>query len=371
MKVLAMLCGALIVACGSTRPEGSAGQASLRAADGIVRSAPAAWGVPRFAGRPGTADETALAQAVERLLRNGSFGDGVRKGWFPALTQGDGTDLQEPAALRVLAEESHAGKSADEVARDLANPNTPLATLRFKNQLRLFEGDLANADDQTSYTLLFQPILPFALGTNSGGGSAVFFFRPAIPLLVDQPVFNASSGSFEGKTGLGDIAFDVAYGVTEKNGLLWAAGMYGIAPTASSSQLGSGFLSLGPEALLARYEKWGVYGIQPSHVWNVTGWGDGYVSTTQVQLFFVVLPGHGWSVGTQPISSYNWRTSEWTAPLNLYVSKTVVLGATPWKLDVEVNWYFQSPDAIGPQWMIGINIAPVVKNFIAAWIKGH
>ncbi len=54
-------------------------------------------------------------------------------------------------------------KSAEEVARDLANPNTPLASLTFKLQFRTYEGDLPNADDQNGTTLLFQPTLPFPL----------------------------------------------------------------------------------------------------------------------------------------------------------------------------------------------------------------
>lgn len=48
-------------------------------------------------------------------------------------------------------------KSADEVARELANPNASLAKLTFKNQFRWYTGDLPHADDQFNYTLLFQP----------------------------------------------------------------------------------------------------------------------------------------------------------------------------------------------------------------------
>ena len=36
--------------------------------------------------------------------------------------------------------------SASEIAKELSNPNTALASLTFKNQFRLFEGDLPHAD---------------------------------------------------------------------------------------------------------------------------------------------------------------------------------------------------------------------------------
>ena len=46
-------------------------------------------------------------------------------------------------------------KTTEEIAQELANPNTPLATLNFKLQFRQFKGDLADADNQDGTTLLF------------------------------------------------------------------------------------------------------------------------------------------------------------------------------------------------------------------------
>ena len=46
------------------------------------------------------------------------------------------------------------------------------------------------------------------------------------PLLVDQPVPSSKNGKFDvdSVTAIGDIDYDVMYGVTEKDGLLWAWG---------------------------------------------------------------------------------------------------------------------------------------------------
>ena len=198
------------------------------------------------------------------------------------------------------------GASADEIARELANPNNSLASLTVKNQLRWYNGDLPGADDQFNYTLLFQPVFPFTMPDHANGGKANLFVRPGIPILVNQPVFNAANGTFDSASGLGDIGFDIVYGVTEPNGLLWAVGMVGSLPTATDSRFGSGQLRLGPEGLLAKFEKWGLYGVFPSHLWNVTGWRDGYYANTQIQPVIKVLPGGGWSVGTAPIMNYDW-----------------------------------------------------------------
>jgi len=267
--------------------------------------------------------------------------------------------------------EGHEGKSADEIAKELANPNNSLASLTFKNQYRWYTGDLPGADDQDNYTLLFQPVFPFTLSPTASGGKANLFVRPAFPILFEQPVpvLGSSGLDYDDVSALGDIGFDIGYGVTEKTGLLWAFGMVGTLPTATDSAVAGKQLRLGPEALIAKFYKWGLWGLFPSHQWDVSGWDDTTYSTSQLQLFLKFLPGGGWSVGTTPIMNYNWESEEWTVPLNLAVSKTVMFGSTPVKLEVEINYYVDQPDSFGPEWMIGFNITPVVTNFIDKWIR--
>jgi hypothetical protein len=270
------------------------------------------------------------------------------------------------------AQEAHEGKSADEIAKELANPNSSLASLKFRNQWREYTGDLPGANNQNNYTMVFQPVFPFPLGTTESGGKANFYVRPAIPLVVQQPVPTLGSSGIEYNktTALADIGFDTAYGVSEKNGLLWALGMAGTLPTATDSSVAGKQLRLGPEVLLAKSEKWGIWGVFPNHQWNVAGWGaNPSYSTTTVQPILVFLPGGGWKVGTEPIMSYDWKTSKWTAPLQLIVGKTVKIGDTPVGIDFEMNYYVSQPDAFGPKWMFALNITPVVPNFINNWIR--
>jgi hypothetical protein len=272
-------------------------------------------------------------------------------------------------ATPVLAEEK---KSADEIAKELANPNASVAKLEFQNQFFWYTGDLPDADDQSNYTLLFQPVFPFTLEPTASGGKANLFFRPAIPFMVDQPVPASKNGAFdyEEVSALGDIVFDTMYGVTEKNGFLWALGGLGTLPTATDSDVAGGQFRFGPELLLAKFEKWGIIGIFPGHQWDVAGWNDDYYSATKSQFFLMALPGDGWSIGTKPTLFYDWKSEDWTIPLHFAVGKTVIFDKMPVKFEVEINYYVEQPDAFGPEWLVSFNITPVVDNFIENWIKG-
>lgn len=281
-----------------------------------------------------------------------------------AVAASDGLALKTTMPTAADADTEGTVHSADDVARDLANPNSSLATLTFKNQYRWYTGDLPDADGQDNFTMIFQPVFPLALPKDGSGDNSTIFIRPGIPLVFNQPVPGEKNGTFdwEGVSALGDIGFDLAYGVSKKNGFLWALGMVGTLPTATDEDVGGKQLRLGPEVLLAKFEKWGLYGIFPSHQWNVSGWSDESFSTTQFQPVLTFILGDGWTAGSSPIGFYNWESSEWTIPINLNASKTVMLGKTPWKFQLEANYYVEQPDAFGPQWMIGFNISPVVNN---------
>jgi hypothetical protein len=274
------------------------------------------------------------------------------------VTDGRTTATDEPR--NIGKEGGAATPSAAEIAAELSNPNSSVATMTFKNQFRWFEGDLPDADGQSSYTILFQPGLPFML--ESG---AKIIWRPAIPIFIDQPVFDPVTGGFEGEKGLGDIAFDLAYAPKTEPGRMLAYGLITSLPTATND-LGTDQFTLGPELLIGKITPKYVLGLFPNHQWDIGGAGDLDISLTSIQAFFTYLPGGGWSVGSAPIMSYDWERKQWTVPLQVNVGKTEVLNGRPWKLSVEVNYYVEKADSFGPEWMISLNVAPVVKNALAS-----
>ena len=278
---------------------------------------------------------------------------------FTVRQQGEPLVLDSAAAVQGGA----AAPSADEVAKSLANPNTPLATLTLKLQYRAFDGDLPGAGDESGTSMLFQPAFPFSLDNG-----ATVFFRPAFPIQLDQPVYEGTGDDYDSVSGLGDIAFDLAYGRTNKEtGLLWAAGMIASMPTATEDELGFDRWTAGPEFLIGKLSPKGVIGALTTYQTDFAGSGDLDVSSFTVNAIAIFLPGGGWNVGSVPIIVFDEENDQWTVPLNAQVGKTVILGGRPWKMGVEFNYYVEQADAFGPEWMIGFNIGPVVKNVFANW----
>jgi hypothetical protein len=246
--------------------------------------------------------------------------------------------------------------SANEVALKLANPNTALASLTFKFQLREFEGT-ALPESKSGSGIIFQPVLPFPLDNGDS-----IMFRPAFPLQTNQPLPGGGSES-----GLGDIGFDLMYSLKPKNGIVMGFGGFAILPTATEDALGLDTFALGPEYLYASLSKKIVYGGLINHAWDVGGSSDNDFSLTTLTAFYVYLPGGGWNVGTAPIMSYDHEANQANIPLNLTIGKTVIWGGRPWKLGVEFNYFVEKSDQFAQEWFIGINITPVVSNVLADW----
>ncbi len=269
----------------------------------------------------------------------------------------------------VAAESSTPSK--EEIAKELANPNTALASMKFQTQYFSFDGDLPLADDQDMVKLFFQPTLPFPLEN----GKTVWV-RPGVPYVFDQPIYDISSRRLGSKSGLGDITLDVQYGTTLENGFLWSLGFSALFPTAHD-KLGSEVWALGPGFQLGLITENSVLGIFANHQWDIAGDAessperpylrrdDADISLTAIQLFATFLPGNAWNVGSMPIITYNHESEAWTVPLHLTVGKTFIINGRPWKLSLDLNYYVERPDAIAPEWMVGFNIAPVVENVFA------
>jgi len=256
-----------------------------------------------------------------------------------------------------------AAATAEEIAAELANPNTVLGTLNTNFDYKTFQGTTPNANDQNSLVISFQPSLPYPLGEGKN-----FFIRPLIPLIVKQPVLSVSSntGFEDAEFELGDIGFDAAYGQTFKTDSganVFLGGIAGSIPTATSDQVGSDQWTLGPELGAFMVRKWGVAGFVVSHQWDVAGEDSFDTNLTSGQYVYVVSAGGGWQITGTPTWSYNHEAASedaLTLPLGIGVAKTAIIDGRPWKFSVQYWNYVSAPDNFGPEHQIRFTVGPVV-----------
>ena len=254
------------------------------------------------------------------------------------------------------AEEGQAN-SVDEIAKELANPNTVLGTLNFNLDYKTFKGDLPGASEQSAFSLTFQPVLPYPVSK-----SVNFYLRPAVPIIIKQDV--PVSGGFDDKgVELGDISFDAALGKSLPGGYVVVGGIVGTFPTATDDALGLDQWLLGPEVALAKIFKWGVLGALVTHQWDIAGEDSYSTSITGGQYFYVYNLSNGWQISSSPTWSYNHKADSgqgWTFPVGFGVSKTSILGGRPWKFGLKYWQYVKQADVFGPDWQVRFTLTPVV-----------
>jgi hypothetical protein len=252
-----------------------------------------------------------------------------------------------------IASAQEAGRqNADEVARKLSNPAAANWSMTSNFDFILHGGSVGSASDQTSFSYLFQPALPKKLSSGAN-----ILFRPAIPIFISQ-TFPGSNG-FSTESGLGDIAFDLAYGKTNpESGILYFVGMVGTIPTNTVDLVK--LWSFGPELALGLIKKWGVVGALMSQQWDVDNAPEKR-NILSGQYFYAFSLGGGWQLAAGPTYSYNWESEQLTLPIGTGIAKTIFLGSTPLKLSTQVWYFVEKPDAFGSDFQFRLSIAPVIS----------
>ncbi len=279
---------------------------------------------------------------------------------FPETVTRNGYDPVSQNATGIGSDDVGASQqsSTDDISKQLANPNGVLSTLNLKYTRTNFQGSLPGASDQSSNTLLFQPVLPFPMNSTDN-----LFIRPAIAYVWDQPVFNTATNSFDTVSGWADVGFDIAYGRTiplDSGQLIVVGGLQGTIPT--YSDVSGEQWRLGPEAAVFYIAEKGYLGAFPQHQWDIDG--DYDYSRTVLELQAGLFLKNSWTVYTDSKFAYDWETEDWTLPLNLSVRKVVKFGNTPVKIDVGIDYYLDQNDQFGQDWALNVSFAPVVSNFI-------
>ncbi|WP_292279375.1 transporter [Mesorhizobium sp.] len=243
-------------------------------------------------------------------------------------------------AMAVLSVSPAVSQDTDDLAKKLANPVANMVSVPIQSNFDFGAG--ANGHG-FAYTANIQPVIPISLNDDW-----LILSRTVIP--IGYRDYSPGGDVF----GLGDInaSLFLSPKAPNPNGIIWGIGPVFLLPTATDDFLGTGKFGLGPTGVLAKQTGPWTIGVLGNHIWSVAGDHDrADISQTFVQPFVSYGLGHGRTLSLNTEASYDWKSDQWTVPINLGISQVFKLGDQAMSIQVGAKYYAEAPQG-APQWGI-------------------
>ncbi len=239
----------------------------------------------------------------------------------------------------VLSGEVPAQSGDAGLAQELANPLADLVTVPIQMNL---DREIGPTDDGVKLATNVQPVIPFDTHPDWN-----LITRTIVPVIYQDDIFPGAGSQF----GLGDINMSLFFSpkVPGPGGLTWGVGPVFLFPTATDSLLGGDKWSAGPAGVvLTTLGPW-TLGVLANHVWSFAGDDKRQdISNTFAQPFASYTWPSAWTASIQSETTYNWKSEQWSIPINVSASRLIRFGQLPVSLQAGVGYWLDSPPA-GPE----------------------
>ncbi len=239
-----------------------------------------------------------------------------------------------------------AGKSQEELAKQLANPIAELISVPL--QLNYQRG-IGPDDDGERLLLNVQPVIPFRITEDLN-----LISRTIVPVIWQDEIAPNSGDQF----GLGDTVQSLFLSPVQPiDGWIVGAGPVLLLPTATDDLLGAEQWGAGPTGVALRQDGPWTYGALANHIWSFAGDDDrDEVNATFLQPFLAYTTKDAWTFSANTEATYDWQTSEWDVPLLASAGKVFSVGGQAISLTAGVRYWVDStpngPEGFGARFVI-------------------
>lgn len=226
-----------------------------------------------------------------------------------------------------------------DLAKQLSNPIADLISIPFQGN---YDGGMGSKDEGQKIYVNVQPVIPVSIAEDWN-----MISRTVLPVVIEQKDISPGSGT---QSGLGDTVQSLWFSPKQHTdgGLTWGLGPAFLLPTGTDDLLGARKWGAGPTGVaLYQIGPW-TCGALANHLWDFAGDADRpYVNSTFLQPFLAYNTPNAWTFAINSESTYDWRTEQWSIPINGMISKLIRVGSQPISLQGGVRYWAESPDS-GP-----------------------
>lgn len=234
-------------------------------------------------------------------------------------------------------------ESDEDLAKKLTNPVADLISVPF--QFNYNQG-IGPTNDGKQYYVNIQPVVPISISDDWN-----LISRTILPIIYT----NRFVPPFDGPNfGTGDTTQSLFFSPKQPSSwgkIIWGAGPAFLLPTATNGSLGSEKWGAGPTVVVLKMAGPVTAGFLANQIWGFAGNNNRpRFNQTFFQPFVTYTTHTATTFGANLESSYDYVNSEWTVPMNVFISQMARLGPQIAQFQVGYRSYITTPSGVGPNW---------------------